>query len=351
MLVAANSMFLLNPGQASSAEINLFFLHHSTGRYLLQEGTVRTQLETYNLSKSDEILLWDHDYNSFGLTDPSGTALGYDFAIPDDNTDPIGLHKLWTTNNSARDSILSRFDVVAFKSCYYPTNVITSDAQLETYKQYYREIVAELSQHPDVSFVLMSPPPMNPAGTSTDQADRARAFANWLATPDCLNGQANVHYFDYYTLMANPDDGSATRNMMRDEYQRSTTDWHPNALANETVAPLFLDFMIVVANGSPASAALDLPQPIQLEQNFPNPFNPSTTISFDLSEAALTSGSIMDLRGHEIRTFPTLSLDAGQHSWIWDGRDDQGTSVSSGSYLFQLTSETYRRTIKMTLSR
>jgi hypothetical protein len=87
----------------------------------------------------------------------------------------------------------------------------------------------------------------------------------------------------------------------------------------------------------------------QLAQNYPNPFNPQTTISFETAKAANASLCIYNLRGQLIRTLQGGKLDAGKHSVIWDGKDNTGSSVSSGIYLYRLSTGEKTLTRRMLL--
>jgi hypothetical protein len=225
---------------AASAAVSLFFLHHSTGRNLINGGGVRSVVAAHNASRGTKFRFWDHDYIYIGLRNPDGVLLGYHYGAAANNTDPDGLYALWTTNNAARDSILANHDVIAFKSCF-PASGIPSAAALDQYKTWYVAIRDVFDQHPDKVFVVMSPPPLHRLATDLDEADRARAFANWLASPAYLAGHPNVVCFNLFDHLAQPNDGSATRNMLRWEYEGSHTvgDSHPNSLANQTVGPLF----------------------------------------------------------------------------------------------------------------
>ena len=78
------------------------------------------------------------------------------------------------------------------------------------------------------------------------------------------------------------------------------------------------------------------PQTFALEQNFPNPFNPTTTIRFFLPEASDISLKIYNSLGQVVRELSTGNLEAGQHSVIWDGTNRQGSKVASGLYIYQL---------------
>lgn len=244
-LMALTTVLALSPGKANAqTEQNVFFLHHSTGRHLIAEGSVRAWLDDYNLSTGSNLVFWDHDYNYIGLSDPDGDLVDRFYNIPDDNTDPDGLYQLWTTNNSARDSILTNHHVIAFKSCY-PASDIGSDAELEQYKTWYLEMRDFFDTQPGTIFIAMTMPPRHPLATNLGDADRTRAFTNWLVSDEYLAGHDNLRCFNLFDIWAHPDDGSDERNMLRYDYVRShyDPDSHPNDLANETAGPIFADFL------------------------------------------------------------------------------------------------------------
>lgn len=100
----------------------------------------------------------------------------------------------------------------------------------------------------------------------------------------------------------------------------------------------------------PLSADLRaIPTDYGLERNFPNPFNPETTIAYQLPEAGVVSLKIYNSVGQEVRTLAQGPQDAGFYRVRWDGRDARGRSVASGTYLYQLTAEGYRETQRMML--
>ena len=81
-----------------------------------------------------------------------------------------------------------------------------------------------------------------------------------------------------------------------------------------------------------------LPNQPELEQNFPNPFNPGTTIRFELKEGSAVSVEVFDLTGQRVRTLADLGpLVAGHYEVAWDGRDERGEAVASGVYLYALS--------------
>jgi hypothetical protein len=79
-----------------------------------------------------------------------------------------------------------------------------------------------------------------------------------------------------------------------------------------------------------------LPATIILHQNRPNPFNPSTSIAFELPEAAPMILCIYDASGRTVRTLAQGNLERGLHGFEWDGCDDSGRRVGSGIYLCRL---------------
>jgi hypothetical protein len=96
-----------------------------------------------------------------------------------------------------------------------------------------------------------------------------------------------------------------------------------------------------------------LPRAFNLSQNFPNPFNPMTTIRVNIPDdsrikAALT---IYDIRGRLVRTLAEGPLTKGTHSYAWDGRDDSGRPVPSGTYIYRLTRGSDRSIKKMILAK
>jgi len=99
-----------------------------------------------------------------------------------------------------------------------------------------------------------------------------------------------------------------------------------------------------------AGAQQMLPVSSMLWQNYPNPFNPETTISFDLSASSVVALTVYDLTGQVVRTLVGGQLmQAGRYKSVWDGRDESGTRVSSGVYIYQLRAGDYTSMMKMTL--
>lgn len=227
------------PGSGDLA--NLIFLHHSTGRNLIEEGGIRPSLTELGYQ------FWDHDFNHIGLTLPDGTPTSAHYRIPGmwgrGNTDVDGLAALFaqpvTEPPENAFSRLLQHEVIIVKSCY-PNSAVKNDAMLAQFQTYYRQMRDVMDAHPDHLFIIMTSPPLHPLATTPADAQRARAIADWLQSPDYLTGHPNLFVFDFFDLLADPD-----THTLRPAYQRTAAaaESHPNRLANESVAPLFVAFI------------------------------------------------------------------------------------------------------------
>ena len=95
----------------------------------------------------------------------------------------------------------------------------------------------------------------------------------------------------------------------------------------------------------------DLPAAFSLHANYPNPFNPSTTITYDLPQHTDVELSVYDVAGRLVRTLlHQQEQAAGTYALTWDGRNDAGQTVASGMYLYRIsTSAGFNETRRMVL--
>ena len=92
-----------------------------------------------------------------------------------------------------------------------------------------------------------------------------------------------------------------------------------------------------------------MPATFTLHQNFPNPFNPITSLRYDLPEQAQVTLTIYDLIGREVAQLINTTQDAGYRSVKWDATDMHGKPVSAGVYLYQIQAGEFVQTRKMVL--
>ena len=92
-----------------------------------------------------------------------------------------------------------------------------------------------------------------------------------------------------------------------------------------------------------------VPVEFALHENYPNPFNPTTQIRFDLPEMANVNLIIYNMLGQKIKSFNIQSAPVGYHAVTWNATNDLGVPVSAGIYLYQLQTEGFIKTKKMIL--
>lgn len=92
-----------------------------------------------------------------------------------------------------------------------------------------------------------------------------------------------------------------------------------------------------------------LPVSYSLSQNFPNPFNPTTSIEFSLPHSGYVTMDVFDIRGRKVTTLISEDMAAGVKRVDWDGRDHTGNEVASGVYFYRLRVNEFSQTRKMLL--
>ena len=105
----------------------------------------------------------------------------------------------------------------------------------------------------------------------------------------------------------------------------------------------------IISQGMKSMQIRAIPNEYSLHHNYPNPFNPSTTIMYDIPEAGYTRLFIYDLLGREVAILVNKKIDAGYYNVRWDGRNQYGQSVGAGVYFYQIQSNGFIRTHKMLL--
>jgi len=118
-----------------------------------------------------------------------------------------------------------------------------------------------------------------------------------------------------------------------------------------SIAPVLPTFAVTVVVDSTLTGVEDsgVPGATALYPNHPNPFNPQTTIRYDLHEAAHATLAVYAVNGTRVRTLVSRDLPAGSYEVPWDGTDARGARVASGVYFYRLEAGAFRRTRKMVL--
>ncbi|MBD3224871.1 MAG: T9SS type A sorting domain-containing protein [Caldithrix sp.] len=108
----------------------------------------------------------------------------------------------------------------------------------------------------------------------------------------------------------------------------------------------FMDEATPIAETQPSR-----PNRAVLLDNYPNPFNPQTTIRYGINKKQHVQLTIYNVLGEKISTLLSREVNAGMHTFRWNGRDDHDRAVSSGIYLCRLQTEDHAKTIKLFLMR
>ena len=109
-----------------------------------------------------------------------------------------------------------------------------------------------------------------------------------------------------------------------------------------------IDLAFVITKG-PTTVGSETPKSYRLMQNFPNPFNPTTTIGYELPERSDVQVAVYSVDGRLVRVLDAGSRPAGVHEVGWDGLDTSGHAVASGVYFYKLVAGSFVETKKMTL--
>ena len=393
-------VLVLSMATGALGQTRVLFSHQSVGRNAIgdPERASEDLRATVPLRSrlDDGIAFWDHDYYNYwkdGVTnailDPNGDnwdeSLGFG---PFRGTEPpmVKLNHLagaaFQDNpteeaRAFRDSCLARFDVVMVKPGYRDMHMNTI-ASLEEYQEmligvsdwwdaYNRENGTE-----KILVVMSSPSLRHPSDYSGDdsgwpdtadghaeaEADAAayRAFDTWLTTA-WARRSPYTRAFSVWSICVNHDGGPTERNFTRDAFTGtgegdSSGDHHLNTAGSDALQDglvAFINDLVAELNNISAVPAPLNPATVRLYPAAPNPFNPSTYLSFDLETPQKVDLSIYDLSGQRIKTLVQESLPAGHHQRYWDGRDRHGQKVASGVYMYRVEAAGQAQTRRMVL--
>ena len=229
------------------------FLHHSTGNNVYYDGNVMQWISDYNTENNTHIDMSDR---SFPNSPYPWSNYPYDY------------WNLWVDRNcdsekpsiECIESLVENYNVIIYKHCFPGANIlaeavdpdITSSIKtLGNYKLQYRALRDMMDGYPSTIFIVWTLAPLHRLSTNPDTAARAREFANWVKeewlTEDGKEHK-NIFVFDFWgntaELNNNPVNGEV--NCLRYDYEKSHTDGdsHPNQLANETLGPIFAQFIV-----------------------------------------------------------------------------------------------------------
>lgn len=163
----------------------------------------------------------------------------------------------------------------------------------------------------------------------TDVAGRVKLYA-----PDPYEGGSSISHWDV----------SALPNLLMEPAITSTlSDDVDLTLAHFTDLGWLQSLPTGVEDDAPRAPG------IALLSNYPNPFNPATTIRYELSPAQNVELAVFDVQGRRVRVLESGPKSGGLHESTWDGLDDRGRAVASGVYYVRLAGDNDTRTRKIVL--
>ncbi|MCD4828027.1 MAG: T9SS type A sorting domain-containing protein [Candidatus Cloacimonetes bacterium] len=124
-------------------------------------------------------------------------------------------------------------------------------------------------------------------------------------------------------------------------YSYTVATWFDGELS-EYSEPVILNYLSTDGEGAPGLIT-------ELRGNHPNPFNPTTTISYSVATPQRVSLKVYNVRGQLVRTLQSQPVEAGEHSVLWRGDDDHGRPVATGLYFVRLQAGSHSFTRKMLL--
>ncbi len=232
----------------------IIFLHHSTG-YNIWLG--KTNRYIYKLTGNGDVTKYFNKYNRKHKTDYKITSLNFPKKISYGwKNYPFDYYNIWVKNAGSKlfmeeptlEILTREYDVIIFKHCYPGSNIqedsgladINSERKsLENYKLQYTALKQKMHEFPANKFIVWTPAVNTKNRMTKDEAERTRAFYNWILNEWDEKGD-NIYIWDFYRYET---DGSL---YLLDNNALNPDNSHPNSDFSGRVAPLFAKYIIDV---------------------------------------------------------------------------------------------------------
>ncbi len=268
-----------------------------------------------NISDPGEIIIpgtiykYDGSYVQAQMIEP-----GYGYWIRTTESGSITISNSLSRNSQSRDLFVNK-----------PSgNILKFKNGMELY------FGVELSGNNSLNFSL---PPILPGGFDTRFTNNLKATGNFGVMEITSNGQ--------------PIEFSYDTGISKEEWiiiHKETGEEFSISGSGDIIIPAPVQFLELRK-----SIPSNLPEVFALHQAFPNPFNPITTIRFDLPEKSKVNVTIYNLMGEEIKDLVNGEMPMGFHSVVWDGTNQVGQTVSAGVYLYRIKAGEFIQTRKLIL--
>jgi hypothetical protein len=214
-----------NKGTVEVEAGHIHFMHQSCGQNIIDDhpGTK------------------NHPDPDYGLQTQLTNA-GYTFTENwMDDSYPPAIARLFQNDGAKLKRDAKSAEIILFKSCYYPIDELTSDAELEEWKKaFLDDIIPYAKEHTEQTIVAMPAVPYREQDTYEGNHDRAREWANWLAGEFLDEAPSNVTSFNIFDIWAD-----SVNNWLRPEFEGD--DSHPNDYASLIMADSIAFFIAELA--------------------------------------------------------------------------------------------------------
>tara|TARA_B100000315_G_scaffold260744_1_gene324734 strand:+ start:340 stop:1548 length:1209 start_codon:yes stop_codon:yes gene_type:complete len=190
------------------------------------------------------------------------------------------------------------------------------------------------------------PPSFDGSLTVGESIDYWSEYNN-LTTETVDSISANVEKYTYYSESSTKFVHFKVYGGGHDWFYGSNWDFH----SSEELINFFLEYKLSDFQSTDivGDKNASVPDNIFLHQNFPNPFNPVTSIGYDLPENSFVNVTVFDVLGRKVSSLVNKEQEAGVKTIVWDGIDDNGKPVTSGVYFYSIRTDNAFQTRKMIL--
>jgi hypothetical protein len=228
----------------SSEDINILFLHHSTGSNIWNGG-VKEWFESYNISYSTNYSIFEQDF-------PKSSPYGW-------NNYPFDYWNIWVNHAGSEpykeeptlEILTEIYDVIIWKHCFPVSDIVTDSGDpsidsdekcIENYKLHYNALKAKMKEFSDTNFIVWTISSLVASSTTEEKAVRAKEFYHWVKDEWDDKGD-NIYLWDFYILETEGD------LYVQNDYSVNPSDSHPNHEFSMMVAPYLCQRIIDVIDG------------------------------------------------------------------------------------------------------
>jgi len=326
---ASNGLTMTAGSGLSSGNFAVFGNNNTSGETSADLGSVASTNRSARIWQVDEsgtvaATIKIDISDATGLADGTGTASNYRLLY---RSGTSGAFSSAATGSSISGDVVT-FNSVSLQDGYYAMGV-QGDATLPVELTSFELLE---TRNDGITLQWVTESEINNLGFNLD---RKTPITDWsqiasYVTHPALQGQGSVSHQTIYTFT----DNTVQENESYD-YRLSDVDYYGNVEYHS------LQLMGVSSSNTP--------EQFILFSNYPNPFNPVTTIRYDLSEESFVDITIYDMLGNIVNNLVNTNQSSGYKSVQWDATNNQGEPVSAGVYLYKIQAGDFADTKKMIL--